>query len=86
MERREALDHRNADGAIEAGRFDAAGRRFTHRRQPPLDRRFLPRPQLGHCGVDIAEDEAFPVGVVLPQCRQFPPALADVAAERVEAP
>ncbi len=77
---------RDADGAIEAGRFDAAGRRLAHRREPPLDQRFLARPQLGHRGVDVGEDQAFPIGVVLPQCRLLPPAGANVAAEGVEAP
>jgi hypothetical protein len=36
VERREALDHRIADGTMEAGRFDAAGRRLTDSRRPPL--------------------------------------------------
>jgi hypothetical protein len=36
VERGEALDHRDADGAIKAGRFDAAGRRLAHRLEPPL--------------------------------------------------
>ena len=30
VEGREPLDHRNADGAIEAGRFEAARRRLEH--------------------------------------------------------
>jgi hypothetical protein len=36
VERRQALDHRIADGAMEAGRFDAAGRRLTDSSRPPL--------------------------------------------------
>jgi hypothetical protein len=35
VERGEALDHRDGDGAIKAGRFDAAGRRLAHRLEPP---------------------------------------------------
>jgi hypothetical protein len=71
---RETLDHRDADGAIEARRFDAAGGRLTHRVEPPLDQRILIRPQLGHRSVDVAEDEAFPIGAALPRRRWLPPA------------
>ena len=39
--RREALDHRNADCAVEARCFDAVGRRRPHRPEPLLDQRFL---------------------------------------------
>jgi hypothetical protein len=86
VERREALDHRNADRAIEARCFDGARHCLAHRREPPLDQRILTRPQLGHRSMDIGEDEAFPVGVAFPQRRQLPPAIADVAAESVEPP
>jgi predicted GNAT family acetyltransferase len=36
--------------------------------------------------VDVGEDKAFSVGVPVPQRRQLVPAIADIAAERVEAP
>ena len=48
--------------------------------------RHRPDLQPALCGVDIAEDEAFPVGAAFPQCRQRATAVADVAVERVEAP
>ena len=86
VKRRETLDHRNADGAIETGCLDGAGGRLAHCLEPPLDRRLPARPQLGHRSVNVGEDEAFPVGMVLPQIRLLRPAVAGVATERVEAP
>jgi len=46
MERREALDHRNAGGTIEAGRFDGARRRLTYRR-PAVVPQFSARSRSG---------------------------------------
>ena len=36
--------------------------------------------------MNIGEHEAFPVGVAFPQGRQIPPAVADLAAQRIQAP
>jgi hypothetical protein len=85
-ERGEALDHRNADARIDAGGLHSAGSGLAHRGEPPLHARVVAGAELGHRGVDVGEHQAPPVGVPLPQRRELPPAIADIAAERVEPP
>src|SRR5205085_7712066 len=91
MKRRKAFDDRDADTAVEPRRLNLARRRLAHCREPPLDQRFAAGAQFRHRGMNIAKDEAFPIGMPLPQIGQLPPAIADIAAaglaaQRIEPP
>ena len=58
VEGQEALDRRDADGAVAGRRFEIARGRFSHRRPRRRSTRVSrPEPQFGHCRVEVGEDQ-----------------------------